>query len=391
MRAACARRGSACKVQQQGSTPGALCPPAARCCRESASEPEPRDCHPARRHVRSRCWVQCRKGASMPPIALLAPLLYAPSKQHLAMCQPFGTVLSLRIHSAFLHSRRRVHTNAAHLQKQLYPSSAPLRHAPPCSYLCYLFFQLNTHVDLFQVCRLPHAGAPPASSGPCNLCGPAALAGWCLPRRVRNHHACLVFPGEFVELSRRGAALAAPLYPPPPHPPLQKRITTIITTHTTHLPQGEGDDEEVPALSLSGALFCLTAITLIVTACSGAPCRREVAAGAPILPGPGTRPVDIAEAQRSSPAPPPAPPTLPNFLSPALFRRISDRGDPGGQRQQRHQRGLPGPHRAAHRRQRGGARHGAAGHTPAPSAPSAAWDRVQHAVYTASIQPNARS
>lgn len=34
--------------------------------------------------------------------------------------------------------------------------------------------------------------------------------------------------------------------------------------------QGEGDDEEVPALSLSGAMFCLTAITLIVTGCSGA-------------------------------------------------------------------------------------------------------------------------
>ncbi|KAL4424647.1 hypothetical protein ABPG77_002265 [Micractinium sp. CCAP 211/92] len=40
-----------------------------------------------------------------------------------------------------------------------------------------------------------------------------------------------------------------------------------LNTHVD-LFQGEGDDEEVPALSLSGALFCLTAITLIVTACS---------------------------------------------------------------------------------------------------------------------------
>ncbi|KAL4448639.1 hypothetical protein ABPG75_005858 [Micractinium tetrahymenae] len=70
-----------------------------------------------------------------------------------------------------------------------------------------------------------------------------------------------------------------------------------LNTHVD-LFQGEGEEEEVPALSLSGAMFCLTAITLIVTACSG------------------------------------------------------------GQRQQRHQRGLPGPHRAAHHRQRGGARHG---------------------------------
>jgi uncharacterized membrane protein SirB2 len=192
-----------------------------------------------------------------------------------------------------------------------------------------------------------------------------------------------------------------------------------LRTHADFFAGEESD--EVPALSLSGALACLVTITLIVAVCSGGgvvgarrgakhqgpwlqdeamPCSRPGSVqrpggcgGACRLPGscfPGSwttlrahvpdrrcmLPLPYAPPPQShtSPGetrtpPPPRPSHLPHTVTatkpPAKLtrpsrpppRRVPDGRDRGCEREQRHQPGLPGPHRAAHRGQRRGAHH----------------------------------
>jgi hypothetical protein len=110
----------------------------------------------------------------------------------------------------------------------------------------------------------------------------------------------------------------------------------------------------VPALSLSGALGCLLTITAIVAVCSGA-CVGAWALRAPLM-----RPLHVYRLALLTCLSLPLPACLPG-PSPALPPcRVPDGCYRGSERKQRHQPGIPGPHRAAHRRQRRGAHHGTA-------------------------------